>query len=105
LGVDWGYNRDLYEAKTAERMMENLCRLLEAVAESADLRSSDIPLLSEVERRQIIEEWNATEREYPWERCVHQLFEEQVERTPEAAAVIYKTKRLTYRELNEPAWR
>ena len=49
-----------------------------------------LPLLAEAERRQVLEEWNATEAEYPQEQCVHELFEEQVERTPEAVAVVYR---------------
>ena len=100
LEVDLNYNLDLYEEKTARQMTESLCRLIEAVAENGDLRLSEIPLLSEAERVRIIEEWNATEREYPIERRVHQLFEEQAARSPEAPAVIHKSSRVSYRELN-----
>ncbi|MEI7941283.1 MAG: hypothetical protein WCK27_31800, partial [Verrucomicrobiota bacterium] len=58
------------------------------------------PVLTEAERHQILVEWNQTERDYPRDKCVHQLFEEQVERTPEAVAVVFEGQSLTYRELN-----
>ena len=58
------------------------------------------PLLTEAERHQILVEWNRTERDYPRDKCIHQLFEEQVERTPDAVAVVFEEDSLTYRELN-----
>ena len=61
------------------------------------------PVLTEAERHQILVEWNQTERDYPRDKCVHQLFEEQVERTPEAVAVVFEGQSLTYRELNARA--
>ena len=62
-----------------------------------------LPLLGEAERRQVLEEWNETEAEYPKEKCVHELFEEQVEKTPEAVAVVYEDEQLSYGELNRRA--
>jgi non-ribosomal peptide synthetase component F len=56
--------------------------------------------LSEAERHQLLVEWNDTQADYPQEQCIHQLFEEQVEKTPDATAVIFEGKQLTYRELN-----
>ena len=61
------------------------------------------PVLTEAERHQILVEWNQTERDYPRDKCVHQLFEEQVERTPEVVAVVFEGQSLTYRELNARA--
>src|ERR1700730_4970864 len=60
-------------------------------------------LLSKNRRHQILEEWNETKQEYPRDKCVPELFEEQVERTPEAVAVEYEGEELSYRELNERA--
>ena len=57
--------------------------------------------MTEPERQQLLVEWNRTEVSYPKDRCLHELFEEQVERTPEAAAVVFEEKQLTYRELDE----
>ena len=62
-----------------------------------------IALLSEDERRQIVVEWNATEMPYPADRCIHELVEEQVARTPDAVAVVYEDQQLSYRALNEQA--
>ncbi|HYY16495.1 MAG TPA: amino acid adenylation domain-containing protein, partial [Gammaproteobacteria bacterium] len=60
-------------------------------------------VLPEAERQQVMVEWNATETAYPKERCIHQLVEAQVERTPEAMAVVFENEQLTYRELNRRA--
>nr|HET6903712.1 amino acid adenylation domain-containing protein [Ktedonobacteraceae bacterium] len=63
----------------------------------------DLPLLTEAERQQLLVDWNATTCAYPRQQCVHQLFEAQVERTPEAVALIFEEQQLTYRQLNERA--
>ena len=59
--------------------------------------------MTEAERHQLLVEWNATEAEYPADKTLVQLFEEQVERSPEAVAVVYEGSQLTYRELNARA--
>ncbi|MEG3972563.1 amino acid adenylation domain-containing protein [Microcoleus sp. T2B6] len=64
---------------------------------------SDHRLLTEAERHKILNDWNNTTTEYPHDRCIHQLFEEQVERTPDAVAVVFEGEQLTYRELNARA--
>ena len=68
---------------------------------NAEQAIGKLPLLTEAERRQLVEEWNRTEREYPRGACIHELFEAQVERTPEAIALVFQEEQLTYRELNE----
>jgi amino acid adenylation domain-containing protein len=60
-------------------------------------------LLTEAERHQLLEEWNDTAADYPGDKCIHELFEEQVERTPEAIALVFEDQELTYRELNAKA--
>src|SRR6266516_3088133 len=62
-----------------------------------------LPMLREAERQQILGAWNATQGYFPEHSCIHQLFEEQVQRTPEAVAVVFEQQRLTYRELNRRA--
>ncbi|MCE2664272.1 MAG: amino acid adenylation domain-containing protein, partial [Microcystis sp. 53602_E8] len=66
-------------------------------------RVSQLPLLTKVEQQQLLIDWNNTEVDYPANKCIHQLFEEQVERTPNAVAVTYENESLTYRELNNRA--
>ena len=61
------------------------------------------PTLTEAERHQLLVEWNNTQADYPRDLCIHQLFEVQVERTPEAIAVVYEDEQLSYRELNRRA--
>ena len=61
------------------------------------------PLLTEAERHQLLVEWNNTATDYPKDQCIHQLFEAQVERTPDAVALIFEQQCLTYRELNQRA--
>ena len=97
------YNRDLYEAETIGRGMEGYERVLQAIVADPEQRVSEIELLSEAERRQIIEEWNETAAAYPRELTLSELFEAQVARTPEAIAVVFEATALSYRELNERA--
>ncbi len=80
--------------------LERLVHALEA-APATPLRELDV--LPEAERRLVVEEWNRTEAPYPGESCVHELFEAQVERTPDAAAVVFGGVALSYRELNARA--
>ncbi|PYQ44518.1 MAG: hypothetical protein DMF77_07010 [Acidobacteria bacterium] len=77
--------------------------LLEGAAEDVERRLSELPLLTEGELRQVVVEWNATGRDYPRAASLAALFEAQVERTPEAAALAFEGKLLTYRELNREA--
>ena len=60
-------------------------------------------MLSEAERHRVLVEWNATEAEYPADKCIHELFEVQAERTPEAVAVEFEEQQLSYGELNARA--
>jgi amino acid adenylation domain-containing protein len=142
------YNTDLFEAGTIARMLGNFKNLLEAIVADPEQRLSDLPLLTEAERQQLLAfaepqpdspqsgcsrttapaegwgvrataqrrlvEWNGTRTDYPKDKCLHQLFEEQVRRTPEAIAVVFEAGQLrdhastgeavlTYGELNRRA--
>ena len=97
------YNTDLFDEATITRMLGHFQTLLEGIVADPDRRICDLAILSETERRQVLVEWNGTKREYPKDKCVHQLFEEQAKRTPEAVAVVIEDQQLTYRELNRRA--
>jgi len=103
------YNTDLFDAATIKRMLGHFQVLLEGIVANPDQRLADLPLLTDAERQQLLTGWNATEAVYPEELCVHQLFEAQVARTPDAEAVVFigddgkVSGRLTYAELNERA--
>jgi non-ribosomal peptide synthetase component F len=96
------YNTDLFDAATIARMAAHFQILLRGIAADPEQRLSRLPLLTEAEQQELIA-WNATEVEYPSEHCLHELFEMQVERTPEAMAVIFDEQRVTYAELNRRA--
>ena len=97
------YSSDLFDEDTIGRMLERLQRLLQDVVAEAGQRLSDLSLLSQAERRQVVFEWNNTYVPYPDEACVHQLFEAQVDQRPDAVAVSSGGEHLTYGELNRRA--
>ena len=84
-------------------MIGHFQTLLESIVADPGTAISRLALLTDSERDQLLVEWNDTKRDYPEDKCIHQLFEEQVERTPEAIAVVFEDRRLTYRELNARA--
>ncbi|HEU4556634.1 MAG TPA: condensation domain-containing protein, partial [Longimicrobium sp.] len=94
------YSTDLFERGTIDRMLGHLERVLEQVAADADVRLSQVELLAPAERALVLEEWNDTAAEYP-AQCIHELFEAQAARTPQAVAVVHEADSLTYKELNE----
>jgi len=94
------YSTDLFDESTIARMAGHWQTLLEAVVADSSQRLSQVSLLTERERHQLLVEWNDTAMEYPREQCLHQLFEAQVEQTPDAVAVVFEDDHLTYRELN-----
>src|SRR5262249_43030420 len=93
----------VFEAGTIARLRENFQVLLRGIVFSPDQRISTLPLLGETERRQVVEDWNRTGRDFPRDKTVHQLFEEQVQRNPDAIAVVCGDLQLTYGELNARA--
>src|SRR5882724_661038 len=96
------YNSDLFDAASVDRLLGHYARLLEVVAADPDLHLSDLPLLSEAERRQVLRDWNATGADHP-RSTLHGLIEAQVAATPSAPAVELDGERLTYRELDARA--
>ncbi|RAM49069.1 MAG: non-ribosomal peptide synthetase [Hapalosiphonaceae cyanobacterium JJU2] len=103
LGCSWEYSTDLFDRATLERMAAHFENLLTAIVDHPQQQVSEIPLLSEAGRHQLLVEWNDTAREYPQDKCIHQLFEEQVHRTPDAVAVVFEQQQVTYQQLNEQA--
>ena len=97
------YNVDLFNNETIERMVAHFQNLLEAIVENPQESVGSFNLLCEWERHQLLVEWNDTATEYPQDKCIHKLFEEQVEKTPNAIAVVFEEEELTYEQLNERA--
>ena len=94
------YATALFDARTIERLARHYCTLLEAIVADPETRISELAMLSAAERRQMLVEWNDTAVDYPRDRLLHELFEEQVGRAPEAIAVVFEDRHLTYGELN-----
>ncbi|TMI02370.1 MAG: amino acid adenylation domain-containing protein, partial [Betaproteobacteria bacterium] len=100
LSATFEYASELFEESTIARMATHWRLLLEGMIASPERCVWELPLLSEAERRQLLTEWNQTAVEYQRDSCVHELFEAQAERTPQAIAVRFEGQRLTYQELD-----
>lgn len=97
------YNTDLFAPETIARLAQHFETLLEAIVAEPDRRPAELALLSREERRQILVDWNNTQRPYSYNVPIHELFERQAQSTPDAVALVFEEQRLTYRELNERA--
>ncbi|MGE0127956.1 MAG: amino acid adenylation domain-containing protein [Blastocatellales bacterium] len=97
------YSADLFDASTITRMTEHFFTLLEGMIANPDQRVSSLPLMTETETKRLLVEWNDTTVEYQAGQTLPALFEAQVERTPEAVALVFEDAQLTYRELNHRA--
>jgi amino acid adenylation domain-containing protein/non-ribosomal peptide synthase protein (TIGR01720 family) len=103
LSIQISYDTSRFDGNTISRMLGHLQTILEAIVANPKVQISKLPMLTEAERQQLLVEWNNTQTQYSQDKCIHQLFEEQVENSPDAIAVVFKGKQLTYRELNARA--
>ena len=103
MGLRLSYESSRYGDQVIERMLGHLSMVLESMAGNAQMRICEIEMLSAAERQQLLVEWNETQRDYQKETCLHELIEEQVERTPEAVAVVEDGRQLSFEELNRRA--
>ncbi len=97
------YSTDLFESATIARMAGHFQTLLEAIVANPKQRLSDLALLTALESHQLLIDWNDTQKDYPQNQCFHQLFEERVDREPNAVAAVFENQQLTYRQLNNKA--
>ncbi len=97
------YANDLFDAPAIEGLARHFTTLLEGIVVDPGQPIGHLPLLTSGERHQLLVKWNDTAVDYPRDRCIHQLFEEQVESTPEAVALVFDDEQLTYAELNARA--
>jgi len=98
-----GFATALYDRSTMVRHLGYLRALLHGMVQDDRVAVDRIPLLSEAERHQVLVDWNATQRAYPEAECIHEWFERQAARTPDAVAIEFEAQRLSYRELNARA--
>lgn len=97
------YNASLYEEETIRRIINHFTFLMQEAFFQVDIKAADVPLMDEQERNKIIVDFNNTGADYPEQKMIHQLFEEQAAKTPGSLAVESPGKQLTYRQLNEKA--
>ncbi|MBN4004178.1 amino acid adenylation domain-containing protein [Nostoc sp. LPT] len=103
LRASFEYNTDLFDEATIARMLGHFQTMLASIVANPEQRISELPLLTPAERQQLLVEWNNTQTDYPRQACIHQLFESQVESTPNAVALVFAGQELTYQQLNEQA--
>lgn len=97
------YNTDLFAASTIRRWLDNFRTLLQGMVATPEQPLAVLPFLTASERQRVVTEWNDTTLPYPHTQCLHELFEEQAARAPEAIAVVYSEDRVSYGELNRRA--
>ena len=97
------YSSDLFDRSTVERLAGHLRVLLENMAAQPQARLAELGLLTAAERRQLLVEWNDTRADYPAGACLHTLVERQVERSPDAVAVVFQDQEVSYGDLNRRA--
>ena len=103
LSCTFNYAQELFRRQTIEQMGRAFRTLLETAVVSSHSPISQLLALTEDERHRVLVEWNQTEREYSGNRCIHQLFENQVRQNPHAVAVVCEGESLTYQQLNQKA--
>ena len=101
--VNCEYNTDLFDSQTIQRWMGYWQSLLSGIVANPEQWLLELPMLTELEQQTLLVDWNDTFVEYPQQECIHQLFEAQVKRTPDAIAVVFESEQLTYCELNARA--
>ena len=97
------YNTDLFKLDTVKRMALHFQNLLDVIINNPRKKINHIELLNNKEKHKQLVEWNKQEISYPQNQFVHKLFEKQVDKTPNAVALIFKDKKLSFKELNEKA--
>jgi amino acid adenylation domain-containing protein len=97
------YSTDLFADESIAQLLEHFEKLLQAIVHNPKLQTNSFPLLSETERRQLVVGWNDTASEYPRTACIHELFEAEAARRPQATALLFRDLELSYGELNESA--
>ena len=97
------YAGELFDNNSMTSILSVIKWLLEQIASHPHQPAQKLTYLNEEQYRKIIQEWNETDKDYPRDKTIHELFEEQVEKTPDSVAVVYEGSQLTYQELNNRA--
>ena len=97
------YCTDLFKKETIERLFEHYINAIDFIMNDVNAKIKDIEIISNTEKNKILYEFNDTKMEYPKDKTITELFEEQVEKTPNDVAVVFEDNKLTYKEVNEKA--
>ena len=103
LQLSWVYSTDLFNADTIERLSKHFDLLLTGLVSQPTSSVFTIDMLSSKETHQQLVEWNDTAADFPKDKCIHELFEQQVAKSPDAIAVVFEESQLSYKQLNEKA--
>ncbi|MBD2358634.1 amino acid adenylation domain-containing protein [Tolypothrix sp. FACHB-123] len=103
LHLAWEYSTDLFDRVTITKMHSHYLNLLEGIFTNPEQSLSNLPLLTACERHELLVDWHNNPTEYPQDKCIHELFIQQVELTPDAVAVVFAGQQLTYQQLNQKA--
>ncbi len=103
LNIEIQYNQDLFKEDTIQRLLEHFKNILISISCNSEQQICEISMLNAAEKEQVIFEFNDTRADYPFDKCYHQLFEEQVKKTPNRIAMSYREHKLTYKQLNAKA--
>lgn len=98
--TEFNYDSNYFSQETIQRIAKNFQTLLINIFSNPNIAISQLEIISNVERQRLLVEFNQTKADYQREKCVHQLFEEQVEKTPDTVAVVFENEEITYQELN-----
>lgn len=101
--AEFRYDSALFEAEDVKRLSQHFQAVLESALKNPQIPISQLNILSDRDRHQLLVEFNQTQKDYPTDKCVHQLFEEQAQRTPDNIAVVFDNQTINYRELNDRA--
>lgn len=103
LSLRYEYCAKLYDEEFIKRLALHYHEILKQILENTDMKIAEIQIITKEEKKQLLQDFNNTKEEYPREKTIVDLFEEQVEKAPNNIAVVFEDKQLTYQELNEKA--
>ncbi|MFC6925214.1 non-ribosomal peptide synthetase, partial [Microbulbifer taiwanensis] len=106
VSLRWNYDVSLFSEQHITQLNDHLCRLLEGLGQSRTQSSQqlrDLPMLSADEIQYLVHDLNDTAMDYPRDKCIHELFEQQAQSNPDNIAIIFADNSLTYKQLNEKA--
>ena len=103
LDLSFEYCTKLFDKSFIESLSEHYLNIIKTILENIDIKISDINMLSKKEKNKILYDFNNTTTDYPKDKTISTLFEEQVEKAPDNIAIVFENQKLTYKELNEKA--